>query len=682
MGRKLARNLAPEAVNIEVSGISGVGNVHANTVHEPEVICRALYTAVHHQTPPAGFECQDSGGIPVIPPRVAIVPVLDISGSMLYPACPGCAPKEEVLRRAVEIFVGLWATVADGGDRVGVTYFGTQVSGPDTGGQPLIELTLQTVQSVVADVGAHPAAMNNMTAMGGGLQDTIDALEGPGTVDDIPHRHIILFTDGMQNVSPEVVRHENASAPDGFELWIEETTQPPVPLTLLSNGLGINVHTVSVGATEPFMAELEDIATKTDGNAWFTIDPDNDLTQIFTEALIESLRGNSPQLIAYRRGTLKEGSKVETFEVGRRAARVVFKLSWKRGTLDFAVKKDGVDLTRCGHHTPGSFYRIYALDPARPAGGCDRVESEGEWQVVISGRPGVRYEVAAIVDQPALRYEFAIDDEAHAVGDPLELSVTLAVDGRPVDEVDLVEATVLAPRESIGTVLSVEPEPAAPAGFSMAGARPEERKLHLLLQDDQIRQRLRPAARKVTLQDRGDGTFGGTFSDTHVPGAYRVLFEVAGEDSLIGRFRRSETRTAVVRFSEPAVAALTVAEFEQPDGRRLRLHLRPQDVYGNYLGPGYADRIAVSPDSLAEAAQDEVDGGYSIPLNVPAGEDPDITVSVLGHEVFSGPVSGLAATGSSPPTTRPTRWWLAIVLLILVVFVVWHIARRASPSPP
>jgi len=75
-GRLLAKNLAPDAVNIEVSEIiSSIDRlVHANTVHTPEVICLALYTAVHHQAPPPDLPaplCEtvtvENREVPVIP---------------------------------------------------------------------------------------------------------------------------------------------------------------------------------------------------------------------------------------------------------------------------------------------------------------------------------------------------------------------------------------------------------------------------------------------------------------------------------------------------------------------------------------------------------------------------------------------------------------------------------------
>jgi hypothetical protein len=70
-GRLLARNLASDAENIEVSAIPGAQpvDVHTNAVHTPEVICLALTTVSRHQVPanPATFSCSTDGQIPLIP---------------------------------------------------------------------------------------------------------------------------------------------------------------------------------------------------------------------------------------------------------------------------------------------------------------------------------------------------------------------------------------------------------------------------------------------------------------------------------------------------------------------------------------------------------------------------------------------------------------------------------------
>jgi hypothetical protein len=52
LGRRLARNHAPDAMNMEVGGVPGIlGQVHANFPHHWPTICSALRTVVDHQPP-------------------------------------------------------------------------------------------------------------------------------------------------------------------------------------------------------------------------------------------------------------------------------------------------------------------------------------------------------------------------------------------------------------------------------------------------------------------------------------------------------------------------------------------------------------------------------------------------------------------------------------------------------
>jgi hypothetical protein len=147
-GRKLAKNLSPHAVNktVNVAGGDEI-SVHQNTVHDPVTICLALYAAVHHKEPPGPNPCNvpPPGQVPVIPPppRASAMLALDFSGSMRSPACADsiCGnAKHLVLRQAVELFVQLWRVVGVPADHLGVTYFGTQVTPVDFGGQRLVPL--------------------------------------------------------------------------------------------------------------------------------------------------------------------------------------------------------------------------------------------------------------------------------------------------------------------------------------------------------------------------------------------------------------------------------------------------------------------------------------------------------------------------------------------------------------
>ncbi|HEX9504923.1 MAG TPA: vWA domain-containing protein, partial [Acidimicrobiia bacterium] len=210
-GRLLARNLAPHARNIQVPEIPdmpritiGFGvdpiplSVHRNTPHTPAVICLALVTVVHQKAPADDFRCATAGAVPRIPPRAAVVQVLDISGSMLDPACPNCARKIDVLKDSAELFIQLWGVLSGAGDRIGATYFGSQVDSFTTGNQQVVDVSAASLTALIGDLTQRAAVAANRTAMGGGIQRAIEALETVDVV-AIPQRHVIVFTDGMQN---------------------------------------------------------------------------------------------------------------------------------------------------------------------------------------------------------------------------------------------------------------------------------------------------------------------------------------------------------------------------------------------------------------------------------------------------------------------------------------------------
>ena len=171
-GRVMAKNLAANAENIEVHEIVGTAadDVHRNTVHTPEVICLALYTAVHHRAPLSVPSCRNlPAGVPPVvppPPRAAAMLALDMSGSMLTEACPSCATRKEILQQAVDLFVQLWTLLGTDNDYIGVTYFRTQVDELLIGNEAVFPL-LPNAMTVTGDVAGQIVSLNSLTAMGG-----------------------------------------------------------------------------------------------------------------------------------------------------------------------------------------------------------------------------------------------------------------------------------------------------------------------------------------------------------------------------------------------------------------------------------------------------------------------------------------------------------------------------------
>ena len=640
-GRKLAKNLATHAKNLPVAEVLGDGaDAHTNTVHTPAVMCLALYTAVYHRAPAPDMTCPEQDGVPIVPlpPRATVALVLDLSGSMLAPACPGCASRLQVLQEAAELFVQLWALVGAPQDAIGVTYFRTNVTTLPLppGGTALAPLA-PSVATIVTDLRAQQTTPTSLTAMGGGLQAAIGALAGVAA-----GRHIILFTDGMQNVFPKVTAtgSQLEIAGSGTPQSNVGATSPPTPL---DQSLGIRVSVIGIGAGPAFVGLLQDIAAATGGLTHFTIAPDEDLRRFFVEELINALRGFSPQLVGYRRGTVAAAPARESFAVNAGVRKLVLKLSWKAPRKPtFRVERNGVDVTRAGTIVDGPFYRFVSFDATR----APVVRTGGTWTMRIQGATGDPYEAAAIVDEPSLRVETSLGRRTYRVGDAVELGLRLSADGKALTGAK-VQATVLVPRQSVGTLLATKPErDGARAGRTEPGLTTAQRRIEALLLDKDARAGLRPIAHTVALSEHGDGVYRASFRGVTVPGIYTVVFQVDGQRPKVGSIRRTETLSTFVRFgsADARASALSLETLGGTTGQaEMAIRLRPRDAYGNFLGPDAAHdiHVALSDGMVAKEITDLDDGRYFISMLVPRSSDPTVTITVAGVRLYQGALSGL-----------------------------------------
>jgi hypothetical protein len=646
VGRTVALNLSPQAINLPVASIPGTVNneldrgvVHQNTVHTAEVMCLALFAVVHHRSP-QGQSCQLVSGIPVIPPptRAAAMLTLDMSGSMSAPACPGCATRAEVLKDAVELFVQLWSAVGAPSDRLGVTYFRTNVDQFTLAGDALPLLSAGG-SDIIADVNGQTPG--HSTAMGGGLQRSIEALDGVSA--DTPIRRVILFTDGMQNVNPivrSIAGHHEIANETGRQNSNVTPTTPPRRLDQLA---GIAVDTIGIGAGQAFVGLLQDIASETGGRTWLTTAPDDQLRRFFVEELINALRGFSPQLVAYRRGRTREGG-IETFAIEGGARRLVLKLSWRRGrTMDFRVAKDGADITAAGRFIDGAFYKIFAID--LPVKGVAR--SAGRWQMKITGKPGIAYEAAAIADTDRLTYDATFATRRPKVGDDVELIVRIAADGGLSEKSLKVGAVLLGPDVAVGNIIVDRP---ATAPDKLRGAEPgataAERRLLGVAQSPRQWALLAASPDPLSFAARGKGVFRAAFRP-RVPGIYLAVIQIAGVDPKLGAFTRTLTVTTAVAFgkADPKASALALSDSGAGGGRRyVTLIVTPRDARGNRLGPGLSSsvQLELSTGRPLGGTHDLGDGRYLFLAALSPGDDPAVTLMVADSVLFAGRLSALA----------------------------------------
>lgn len=189
--------------------------------------------------------------------------------------------------------------------------------------------------------------------------------------------------------------------------------------------------------------------------------------------------------------------------------------------------------------------------------------------------------------------EVGTDRRSYGPGEPILLWIRLRHRWEPVTGAT-VSARVGTPGSSLGSILDPEDGDVADG--------PSE----LSLYDD------------GTHGDRaaGDGVYTARFTDTEEPGTYR--FQVTAEgttpDGHGFSLSRSLTRYVAVRVEAAQGVTVEAAEPISDAVREWVLRFRPQDRFGRYLGPGYADRIQVdvSGGTQVEPVEDQQNGFYTV----------------------------------------------------------------------
>lgn len=567
--------------------------------------------------------------------------VLDLSGSMAIPACTGCDTRLAFLKLAVQRFIQDFSAFAWQADRISVIRFQTNVTEVPTPGT-LVNFYDNKAAILASLPGMMPA---NLTAMGGGLQTAINRFADPVSQNPGRSRHVVLFSDGMQNVNPMVFD-------DGAGNWhIDDKPGRPAsgvmvasPPTLL-NGAPYKVHTLGIDATDGFLTDMNSIAAVTGGTPENRVDA-TETPALFVNAAITAMQAHgSPQLVDLRRNTMAGDSASEVFTVNRGVRRVLLETIWQ-GQREIALRvfKDGKDVTAEMHPISSASYRGFFVDPPFQLG-ADEISAEGQWELRILAPAGTKYEAAALVDEPALKFEVGTGKADYLIGEPLQLVAEITYGGAPVDDAT-VTARVGKPGEGIGTLLSVNATPpGAPSVTPEALATPAQIKLQRLLEDDKLRQRIQQVEHTVVLESQGAGKYTGSFGATDATGAYSVTFLIAGTTPLLGTYRRLRTVSTVVRFraGDPDASQFRVRTLGQTASeRRVLLSFRPRNGKV-FLGPDFGPKIRVmlSKGSAVAEPRDLLDGSYEVELLLPANVDPDITVTVAGQPLFKGKVSEL-----------------------------------------
>ena len=332
--------------------------------------------------------------------------VLDKSGSMGDPACPGCESKMVVLQDAAELFIQTWQMLSDADDRIAAVFFDSSIDTfSDAGGDELVTLT-GSGNDIISYI--RSKIDGGWTAMGGGAQTAINLLS-----DVSRPRSLIVFTDGMQNRDPMIELQGGV-----YEIRNTGITgsgvSPTTPPTQLNVALDIIVNTIGVGVSGTYEAELTAISGGTGGLHKSTTNADADLRRFYIEQLVDTLRDASPQLIDYGYASIGGGGMdSQPFGINVGAKMVVFSISWDRRDarrLSVGIFKDGNDVTKLADEIRrGDFYEVISFDTSAAlsaAAGDSDLSSDGGWEVRVQGPGEIDYEVAVLADDSLLDYEF------------------------------------------------------------------------------------------------------------------------------------------------------------------------------------------------------------------------------------------------------------------------------------
>lgn len=705
-GRRQAKNLSPDAVNVEVPEVLGnVGLVvHGNTVHTPQVICKALYTVAHHRPPPAN-PCGNLVPIevPHIPSEAADVPadvvlLLDTSGSMGWHArgneCDlrgGCCSRLASAKAAARHFVNLLKDYASSETRIGVAIFpgmsapsqqftptsglagdpasfdaiaaascsatgtpcigGESVLCQDGAGQSLCTGNAQCPGSTGTPTGIPVNWNGTPTRLG--LEKAFKILKTASKHGDRA-RVVVLLSDGAWN-------------------WGGDPADPAFLADLRDEG--IRVYTLAMGTGEDNFneASLQSISTGTgvgNGSAVFNLgESDEALRKVFERILSEVVPEVDFNLDP--EGSLRLGDvNPHPIAVTDDDRRMSFTVSSPRiDLLDVrVVAPDGQEIL------PRSFGGSKIVDvgedllrPGSPGHG---------WQLVVSyprpsGVPKPPKELPytySVLTRSSLNLGLRLDKANPQTGDDLLIEARLTREGRPLRSAS-VELEVRRPASAIGDWhhahrVAEDQLATVPDEISGEPLSRLDKKLFLLRKQASESPK---AKRKLTLPEyvthggivlndlgqdgdrrAGDGVYSVVLANLAVPGVWDFRVVASGTTDDGQDFRRERTVQKLVGMTpDPARSDVEGAiERVRLDGSgTLRLSVTPRDAAGNYLGPGYLDEVEITITPAPPTGPEKKDllyGAYQARFEADdVTAEANVVLKARGVTLYDGPFSEL-----------------------------------------
>jgi hypothetical protein len=524
-----------------------------------------------------------------------VVLVLDKSGSMadLPPGANAGATKIEILKSAVDAFVGSWeaidAPTPEGGDwsqdRIGLVFFDSAAAaqtlqGADPPGNVFVQRGSTTPapwSAVINDV--DTLTPGSSTSIGAGINEGMKQWK----IDPAHDLTVVLVTDGMQNTAPLI-----APAPSGL-LGL-------VPVSGLAQELAkrfIPIETIAFGTPATVDEQLlQDISLETAGRSYMGVNAAS-MFDVFANTLVSVLKGNTASLVVRRSATLSGPGPTQPLPVpiDGSARRVVFSLQWAppmSGALDLEVTPPNAAAPSSSQKLPQA--SIQAFDVAKGGAGTWNVRVKRAGRLRDSRSP-VAYVLNVFVLERDLDFRLSVDPPRARTGDAITLRAAVSWDGKPLTGLPpgALRVRVQRPPEALGTILH-ETKGGRGSGTTNSPAgdavTPYARKVARLSTSAFLARVTPRDVESIELTEQGRGVYTAKFDGTTIPGPYGFEFVLDWN-----HVRRVERVEHLVRFAPDAKK--TIIARTPGAGDKLLVSVTPRDKSGNYLGPGFAPRVTL-----------------------------------------------------------------------------------------
>jgi hypothetical protein len=614
-------------------------------------------------------------------PSVDVMLVLDRSGSMSEIVAGGASTKYDVLKSSVQAFLEEYRFWGVNGDRLGVTYFDHNRYDFSTPGlhlfnsPPADPIPLTGVGSVQNDMNSKGPL--GATCIGGGILSGFTSFAAGA-----PCRHLIIFTDGIQNTDPSY--DETTKVIADHNVFFDGTGFPAGTLDLKNPPLGFKLHSIAIGnnAVTSLVQGLSTANTNASFHGeYLLIDNTTNLVAtldgMFDATFVGSLADCSPAIVDTRQISLGANPEVFTtsqFVVNNSADKILIKVIGNAGDikgLQMVVSKGAVtfanEIKFLGTHI--IFMADKKLVESRGA------TMGGNWNLMLRGRRNIKVTATCMINEEFVEYNNSLGNILIEPGDPLNLNLNVKVAGKPDTSLTEAIAYVLKPGQDINDLFSSAQNIDPPAGWksedSLSSGQDKYNKLIAL--DSSFAKKLIPTQNILPLNNNNDGTYTAVFSNTQESGIYRVIFKFKGKNTKLGDFERYALRTQVIDFGPPSTNNTTFSIISV--GGTSSFNIIPKNKFGHLIGPDRLNQIKLLVDDKPVKLTDNLDGSYTavVPPFGVFSPNPKVKLDIKGvdYTALAGISNYSDIEGSNISFWDKFKAWILLILACIVAFIAW-----------